>query len=208
MGADGGIYYLPFTQETLITKLLEMLIEWICSKDCSYSFDGLIFVKNDKIMIAPDNDSLDDEVSPDEAIPFFTDEQLDFITKLRDVIVDHFTSNTSITCEDSNIMTWEQFDDKMEYDSDFGFRDDWCQLVDLTKEINDVWEAEWLWLYWDTESFHYPDPFSGHDGNDELKKLYDSFLANETFKQIFTNFEQFSSFVYDLPETDNITTWT
>ena len=58
MGSDGGIRYIPYTTETLYTKLLELLKEWLCSEDkCPYDFDGLIYVENDKIMIVPDEDN-------------------------------------------------------------------------------------------------------------------------------------------------------
>lgn len=204
MGADGGIHYISYTPKTLKTKLLEMLEDWLCSDECSYMFDGYIEVRDDKIMISPEEDT------PDElATPLFTDEQLDFIANLRDAIVDYFTSNQYIPDSHSdNIMTWKQFELNQTYDKDFDFRDDFNELLDLTKEINEVWDAGYLWLYWDTNSYHHPNPFGGLDARTEMKELYDSFKTNDTFKKIFTNFDQFAWFVNDLPGTDYIQTWT
>jgi hypothetical protein len=204
MGADGGIYYLNFTSETLNIKLLEMLNEWLCSDDCQYKFDGLIFVKDGQIMTVPD-----DETNDELATLVFTDEQLSFITKIRDAVVQHFDSNQCIPSDHSdNIMTWDQFYWNQKYDFDFDFREDFNDLLSLTREINDVWKAGFLWLYWDTDSCHHCEPFSGREGKTELKKIYDNCKNDDTFKQIFTDFKQFSSFVYTLPETDYIQTWT
>ena len=205
MGADGGIRYLSYTPMTLKTELLEMLKDWLYSDECPFKFDGLIFVKDNRIMIVPDEDTSDEF-----ATPLFTDEQLSFIPELQDKIVDHFTSNQSIPSDHSdNILTREEFDRIGDSLLNFDGEDyEYYECEKLTNEINEVWEAGFLWLYWDTEGYHYCEPFSGPEGQTELKKLFETCSTNDTFKQIFTNFEQFSSFVYTLPETEYIQTWT
>jgi hypothetical protein len=204
MGADGGIYFIRYTEKTLKTHLLEMLIEWLCSNECSYKFDGYIRLIDDTIKHVSEEDTPDTK-----AVPHFSDEQLAFITQICDSIVDHFTSNQNISDSFSDtIMTRDEYLSRQETDDNFCFRDDAYQLWRVATEIDEVWDAGWLWLYWDTESYHYPDPFFGKDGQTELKELYDSFSSDIVFKQIFTDFTQFSSFVNDLPETENIQTWT
>jgi hypothetical protein len=180
MSADGGIYYLRFTPDTLNHHLLELLKDWLCSDDCPYKFDGLIFVKDGKIMTVPDDETNDEFVTS-----LFTDDQLSFIAKIRDAVVDHFDWNEK-------------------YDRNFDFN----ELLTLTSEINDVLKAGYLWLYWDMNSCYHCDPFSGREGQTDLKKIYDDCKNDDTFKQIFTDFRQFSSFVYTLPETDYIETLT
>ena len=200
MSADGGIYYLRFTPDTLNHHLLELLKDWLCSDDCPYKFDGLIFVKDGKIMTVPDDETNDEFVTS-----LFTDVQLSFIAKIRDAVVDHFDSNQCIpSVHSDNIMTWDQFDWNEKYDRNFDFN----ELLTLTSEINDVLKAGYLWLYWDMNSCYHCDPFSGREGQTDLKKIYDDCKNDDTFKQIFTDFRQFSSFVYTLPETDYIETLT
>lgn len=205
MGADGGIYYISYTPATLKTKLLEMLKEWLCSDGCPYDFDGFIEVNDGKIMISQEEEDIPDV----KAIPLFTEEQLNFITKIQDAVVEHFTFNQSIPSEHSDkIMTWEEFYFNQKYDFNFDFRDDFHELLSITRDINEVWDAGWLWMYWDTSSYHYSEPFSGGDGENKLKQMYKSCTTNDIFKQIFTDFKQFYDFVYMLPGVNYIQVWT
>ena len=199
MGADGGIYFIRYTKETLMTYLLEMLIEWLCSDKCSYKFDGCLQVIDDTIKHFPEEDTSDDK-----AVPLFSDEQLAFITQICDSVVEHFTSHCHIPDDYSDmIMTTDEYLHRQRTDWEFCFTDPYVSIWH-TEEFDEVWNGGWLWMYWDTGCYYFSDPFSGKDGLTELKEMYDRFSSDIVFKQIFTDFTQFSRFVYDLPETEYI----
>ena len=105
------------------------------------------------------------------------------------------------------IMTTDEYLHRQRTDWEFCFTDPYVSIWH-TEEFDEVWNGGWLWMYWDTGCYYFSDPFSGKDGLTELKEMYDRFSSDIVFKQIFTDFTQFSRFVYDLPETEYIQVWT
>ena len=207
MGADGGIYYYEDSKKNpFLAQLLLAFINWLCSDSCQFQFDWSLCVKDDTICKYDD----DNGETEDDAVPFFTKEQLAFVNIIHSHISDFCNSNMRIPSDKSvYIMTWDAFEHKQQYDPDFGFRDDFNELLQTTSEINDAWDkAGMMWFYWDINSLHTSDPFDS-----EIDKLYDTCMkcptSSDTFKQIFTDKKMFQKFVTEfLPTPDYVQAWT
>lgn len=207
MGADGGIYFYEDSKENpFFTQLLNSLIDWICSDNCHIEFTGSLFVKNNTIYI------YDDGQTEDDGLPFFTKELLTFLNLIHTHISDFCSSNMSIPSDKSEyIMTWAEFDWNQKNNSNFDFRDDFDELLQTTKEINEAWDKSGsLWFYWDTNSFHTGDPFYSKI---DFNELYDNCTkcptSFETFKKIFSDKKMFCEFTSNyLPTPDYVQAWT
>lgn len=197
MGADGGVYYFKDTKEyPFLTQLLTLLIDWLCSDDCSFDFDGTIFVKDDMIYIKDDNGKTE---------PLLSKGELKFITKIRDHIVDFCGTHQY---HHENMMTWDEFHFHQKTDFNFDFRADFDDLLNLTRDLNQAWnDANGLWFYWDTSSFYHTSPFE-EEGFEAIMKVYQECKDDDKFSQVFSNEEQFMMFINTLPTPDYIQVWT
>ena len=223
MGADGGMYYYQNSSDnSFLNQVLERLIEWLCSEQCSLDFAGSLYQKNNLIYIETETDAIHDvaETGTGEDLPndslesqelpntnteiFLSMDQLKFINMIYDHIVDFCHINQEYH---ENMMTYNQLIERRDTDYKFIFREDIDDLFAIALALDDAWDsANGMWFYWDTDSYHYSEPFEGN--TKIIKKIYLACIDNEKFSQIFTNFDQFKDFIKSLPAPDYIEVWT
>lgn len=214
MGADGGIYYYEDSEKNpFFTQLLMTLINWLCDDSCPMQFDWSLCVKNDTICKYDD----DNGETEDDAVLFFTKEQIAFLNLIHTYISDYCNSYSNYPDELSDhFMTWSDFWKRQENDITFSslYIDDFDDLMDINNEINRIYEKSGtMWFYWDTNSLHTSDPFDLNTELDDFNKLYNNCMkcstSSETFKKIFSDKEMFQKFVTEfLPTPDYIQIWT